>query len=94
MRPYDPKETEHVLAMLGSERVRQEALVAAGKLRWNCRDDTVSDESKTCPLIEEVGEVGKAIHEKQGMNQLRTELIQVAAICVAWVESINEVEDR
>lgn len=38
-------------------------------------------------LIEEVGEVGKAC---QGEGKLRDELIQVASVCVRWLEHIKE----
>jgi NTP pyrophosphatase (non-canonical NTP hydrolase) len=38
-------------------------------------------------LIEEVGEVGKAM---QGDGYLQDELIQVAAVCVRWLENIKE----
>lgn len=37
-------------------------------------------------LIEEVGEVGKAM---QGEGLLIDELIQVAAVCVRWLENIK-----
>jgi hypothetical protein len=37
-------------------------------------------------LIEEVGEVGKAL---QGDGVLSEELIQVAAVCVRWLEDIK-----
>lgn len=37
-------------------------------------------------LIEEVGEVGKAL---QGEGDLKEELIQVASVCVRWVESLK-----
>jgi NTP pyrophosphatase (non-canonical NTP hydrolase) len=37
-------------------------------------------------LVEEVGEVGKAILDRQG---LRDELVQVAAVAVAAIESLD-----
>jgi len=40
-------------------------------------------------LIEEVGEVGKAL---QGEGELEEELIQVAAVCVRWLELKNPAE--
>lgn len=39
-------------------------------------------------LIEEVGEVAKALNEKE-WEQYRTELVQVAAVAVAAVESYD-----
>jgi len=40
-------------------------------------------------LMEEVGEVGKAM---QGDGDLQEELIQVAAVCVRWLELKNPAE--
>lgn len=37
-------------------------------------------------LIEEVGEIGKAL---QGEGSLEDEIIQVAAVCVKWLENIK-----
>lgn len=43
-------------------------------------------------LTEEVGEVAKAILENgESSDELRDELIQVAAVAVKWVESIDAV---
>jgi NTP pyrophosphatase (non-canonical NTP hydrolase) len=39
--------------------------------------------------MEEVGEVGKAM---QGDGDLQEELIQVAAVCVRWLELKNPAE--
>lgn len=48
-------------------------------------------------LGEEVGEVGRAIFERargsiDGYRELRDELIQVAAVAVAWVEALDRSE--
>ena len=37
-------------------------------------------------LIEEIGEVGRAL---QGEGDLKEELIQVASVCVRWIESMK-----
>jgi hypothetical protein len=37
-------------------------------------------------LIEEVGEIGKAL---QGEGDLKEELIQTASVCVRWLENIK-----
>jgi hypothetical protein len=37
-------------------------------------------------LIEEVGEVGKAL---QGEGNLKDELVQVAAVCSRWLENLK-----
>ncbi|KKN08330.1 hypothetical protein LCGC14_1057930 [marine sediment metagenome] len=41
-------------------------------------------------LVEEVGEISRVLLEDLGPNLLRRELIQVAAVCRAWVEHIEE----
>lgn len=46
-------------------------------------------DGKLSILVEEVGEVARAILEHDDAN-LRVELIQCAAVCAAWVQSINE----
>jgi len=41
-------------------------------------------------LMEEVGEVAKAvIEEKRSYNEVKEELVQVAAVSVAFIDSIN-----
>ena len=42
-------------------------------------------------LGEEVGEIAKALLDKDREN-LKEELIQVAAVCVKWLEMINKKE--
>lgn len=37
-------------------------------------------------LIEEVGEIGKAL---QGEGELKEELVQVAAVCCRWLENLK-----
>jgi len=40
-------------------------------------------------LIEEVGEACKEVNEAVSVERLREELIQVAAVAVAWIECID-----
>jgi NTP pyrophosphatase (non-canonical NTP hydrolase) len=40
-------------------------------------------------LIEEVGEIGTAIQNKD-VNNLKEEIIHVAAVCVRWLENIED----
>ena len=49
--------------------------------------DSTLDRKNTV-LGEEVGEVANAILEDDVLN-LRNELIQVAAVCVAWIETLD-----
>lgn len=72
------------------ERKRQAELKAAGKFPWTCDDAMVSAEAKLAVLAEEFGEVARAVCERDERN-LAEELIQVAAVCVAWLEGMREV---
>lgn len=46
---------------------------------------------KLAVLAEEFGEVANALLERDGAN-LKVELIQVAAVCLKWLEAFNEDE--
>lgn len=77
------------------ERSRQERLKAAGKFEFSCADDGLNDYERYSILGEEFGEVGHELNEgipggHADIEKLRTELIQVAAVAVAWVEHIDK----
>lgn len=77
------------------ERERQKQLKLAGKFRYTCADGPISHAECFLVLAEEFGEVGHELNESVGghrqldLVKLRTELIQVAAVCVAWAEKID-----
>jgi len=82
------------LAEIYKERLRQEELKAAGRFSFTCADDGLSLGEKLAVLGEEFGEVARAVLEAMekvndvhGVN-LRKELIQVAAVAMAWAESL------
>lgn len=60
------------------ERGRQDA-------KWG--EQNHSDERWLAILAEEFGEVAKDVVERR--PGLRTELIQTAAVCVAWIECLD-----
>ena len=68
---------EHVLA----ERERQEEL-------WG---DQVNNTDETLSVIamEELGEVARNVYESQ-LGLAYVELVQVAAVCVAWAEALRK----
>lgn len=81
--------TKQVLGEVIAERWRQFQLInSAPEDRWDCADPTVEDDRKLAVLTEEVGEVAKAILESKP-DELRTELIQVAAVAAAWAEAMT-----
>lgn len=45
---------------------------------------------KLAILMEEVGEVATALLEREPLENLKAELTQVAAVAIAWLESIEE----
>lgn len=44
-------------------------------------------------LTEEVGEVARALCDRQPLDELRGELVQVAAMACAWISAIDRVRD-
>lgn len=86
-----------VLNSIAEERDRQEDLKAEGRFKYTCADAEMNPFEKYAVLGEEFGEVGRALlekgelaNDKHGVS-LEKELIQVAAVAMAWVESIRRV---
>lgn len=74
---------------INSERMRQRNKWS-GLHDWGTGDASsigVEPITKVAVLTEEVGEVARAVLELDDA-QLRTELIQVAAVAVAWLEAM------
>jgi hypothetical protein len=90
------KNMGRVINEITDERFRQEKLRVEGRFAHTCADPDVDEGYKMCVLIEEVGEVGRALMEKMGKigdrhnKDLRKELIQVAAVAMAWAESLTD----
>lgn len=84
-----------VLSDVATERRRQFALQAAGRFRDTPSDRAMPDVSRLASLVEEVGEVARALQELHGAvsdthgADLRKELLQVAALAVAWVQHLD-----
>jgi NTP pyrophosphatase (non-canonical NTP hydrolase) len=78
-----------------AERERQGELKAAGRFKYTCADPELSSGEKLAVLAEEVGEVARALLEASGEvsdvhgQKLRDELIQVAAVAMAWAEGLG-----
>lgn len=80
---------QHVYDLIDAERVRQQHKWG-GAHPWgfgDCSRDGIGPELKVVILTEEVGEVARAVFERLDGN-LRDELVQVAAVAVAWLESM------
>jgi NTP pyrophosphatase (non-canonical NTP hydrolase) len=83
----NPK-TLDVLSDVGVERARQDYLIEQGLIPWNCAGQGASPSMKLAVLTEEHLEVVKEVLEGGPDEALRTELIQLAAVAVAWAESL------
>jgi NTP pyrophosphatase (non-canonical NTP hydrolase) len=80
---------DQIYALIGAERIRQ--IEQWGKPHpwgWgDCSSDDVAPIVKAAVLTEEVGEVARAVLD-QDPEQLQAELVQVATVAVAWLESL------
>lgn len=87
-----------VLGDVHDERRRQEELKQAGRFRFTCADPGLSLTAKLAILAEEFGEVAREVLTNKGVRLARdtegtdealyAELKQVAAVAVAWMESL------
>lgn len=83
------------LTAVYQERRRQDDLKAAGRFAHTCADEDMKDVERLAILVEEVGEVARCVAEKRGLandthgRDLRAELVQVAAVAVAWIEGLD-----
>lgn len=75
--------TSHIYTDIVAERNRQNNLFPRDVPFW--RDN---NHIKLAVLAEEFGEVARAVLEEDYEN-LRDELIQTAAVCVKWLEAID-----
>ncbi len=79
--------------------VHEERLRAHKKhgARGNSREDAKWNDPEWLPiLVEEIGEVAHwfTYDTEKAIEDLRDELIQVAAMAIAWAESIEEVRNN
>jgi NTP pyrophosphatase (non-canonical NTP hydrolase) len=84
---------KEIVGLILAERYRQEELKAAGKFPFTCADAKgLTNGQKVAVLSEECGEVARAALGADGLVKdggvLKKELVQVAAVCVAWLESL------
>ncbi len=78
-----------IFAAIDAERDRQ-ADKWGGPHDWghgDCSSPAVEDPTKVMVLTEECGEVARAVLDLD-VDATRTELVQVAAVAVAWLEAL------
>jgi hypothetical protein len=79
-----------ILAAVNAERARQHSKWGRSH-PWgagDCSSPGVAPTVKAAVLLEETGEVARAVLERDS-DALRRELIQVAAVAIAWLEGIH-----
>ena len=78
-----------VFGLINDERARQ-SVKWDKPHQWGAGDCSAQLHPlvKLAVLTEECGEVARAVHDQEPTEQLRTELTQVAAVAVAWMESL------
>lgn len=82
------------LTLVAAERNRQHELKANGRFRYTPSDHDLTNVARLAMLSEEIGEVARECLSLAGLvsdgnhsgRALRKELVQVAAIAVAWIE--------
>lgn len=94
--------TNPICGAIAVERMRQERLRQTGRFRFTAASRDCPDGLRLAILTEELGEVARVLCERDMLSdeqdllvarrELRTELVQVAAIAVAWVEHLDELE--
>jgi hypothetical protein len=92
----NPGPVKDMFAAIRVEREVQEGFLRAGKFSFTCASRIADPKRKLRVLIEEVGEVAQecdALEQTPKSRKvwpfLREELIQVSAVCVAWLESFE-----
>lgn len=78
--------TTPVLHDISEERKRQDN-------KWGSHR-SLQDGKWMLILTEEIGEVAMDILNKKNRASVRNELVQCAAVCVAWIEQIDREELR
>jgi len=89
-----------VFERIAQERLRQKQLLKAGRILFNCDSPIVSDDRKLRVATEELGEVAREIDLIEQVRSGRrmqhsptvglvNEITQLAAVCVAWLETFE-----
>lgn len=89
---------QKVYQAITRERLRQEEKFGPGKGGRTCADPAMPDLEKLAVLLEEVGEVAHELTEQLNVGkdityELIAELVQVAAVSVAWLESLEDPDE-
>ena len=90
--------TTSAVELVVAERERQDVLKAQGRFEFTCADDALTNAEKLACLTEELGEVAREVLTQEGRRlardtmgtkeALRKEIVQVAAVALAWIEAL------
>lgn len=88
------KDYSQGISVIAGERGRQKELFRDRKIAFDCASPVPDPQRKFRVLFEEAGEVAHAIDqvENHGLaaSNIKTEVSHVAAVAVAWLESLEE----
>lgn len=94
----------NVFALIAQERIRQRELFHQGKITFDVASPIPDANRKLRVLTEEIGAVAQELEKLEAARDrralkfitedLREELVQVAAVAVAWLESLEEVSPQ
>lgn len=87
--PFRTTDSDIVLDHIAMEVNRQVELKLLGKFPHTPLEAEMSDDVFLRIVVEEVGEVARAIHEGQPDHELYDEITQIAAICAARMEGMR-----
>jgi len=85
---------EEFIELIFRERVRQRTLFLARKLPFDCASTITDPRRKFRVLLEEAGEVARAVDHveqrdtEQNRFEQRVEIAQLAAVAAAWLEAL------
>ncbi len=88
--------SQWIVDAIKEERLRQSGLWTH-EHAWgmgDCSSPDVARIAKVAILTEEVGKVARAVLDCDEGDKLRAELIQVAAVAVAWLETFDGRESH
>lgn len=96
MRHRDAKaKHDEAIVLILEERDRQDELKAEGRFKMTLADPMPDAEKLAC-ILEECGEVARNVLARMQLvndgstddDELRKEIVQIAALSLAWVESL------
>lgn len=80
---------KQVLEAIELERQRQKALLYQGKIKGTAAEIYLLDTDRYLMLARQTGKLAHAISMEADLALIRSELVQTAAICVAWCEALD-----